>query len=416
MKRLLVTAMLSAFAEPAAAGGIVENFETPAECMDKGTLKIEACLAALGGALDGEVESRLAAVLAASAEPDAVRAAHEAWRAYRTATCDYFAGQGGITGIIQGLQCLRWIAWRRMKELDAFIGIAPTEDHGEDQAEGGLEPDFTTLADSQYSPRAFEFGDYTWYIKKRYGAALIEKALAARGFEEETAKAISTDWDAWRYHPENGQPLIESAPISTSDADLQALAARFPACMRDLGKADCRMNYSIELGCRLDPPVARTCQSVFDISRSIAAGYQREGRSASLFSSFQGHSVYNMAGCIAEGGKGAGLAVFAPDNAETVTKLTFIAQPAGNSAAVEAVDIETLGERQAALCSALVGWTFDDSGNPISSGGELELYAVSSDSVFAQYREDAQTSDPSRHPDYADHLQRVVKALKEAGR
>ncbi len=413
MKRLLIAALLGALAEPAAAGGIVENFETPAECKDTGNLKVEACLAAMGGGLDGEVESRLAAVLAASSEPDAVRAAQEAWLAYRKATCDYFAGQEGIVGVIQGLQCLRWTSWQRMKELDGLLGIAPPEE-GEAQAEGGLEPDFDTLADSQYSPRAFGFGDYTWYIKKRYGATLVEKALAARGFEADTAKAIATDWDAWRYHPENGQPLIESAPISASDANLQALAASFPECMRDLGTADCRINYSIELGCRLDPPVAKTCQSVFDIKRTIAAGYQRDGRTASLFSSFQSHSVYGMAGCIAEGGKGAGLAVFAPDNAETVSKLTFIAQPAGGDAQVKTVDIETLPERETALCSKLVGWTFDENNNAIGSG-DTELYALSVESAFSQYREDAAVSDPARDPDYADHLQRVVKALEEAG-
>ena len=414
MKRLFIAALLGILPETAFAGGIVENFETPAECTDRGDLKIEACLAALGGGLDGEVESRLAAVLAASAQPDAVRAAQDAWLSYRKATCDYFAGQEGIVGAIQGLQCLRWTSWRRMKELDTLLGVAPSEDGDESQAEGGLEPDFNTLADSHYSMRAFAFGDYSWYIKKRYGAALIEKALAARGFEAETAKAISADWDAWRYHPENGQPLLESAPMSASDTDMQLLAARFPACMRDLGTANCRMAYSIELGCRLDPPVAKACQGVFDISRSIAAGYRRDGRTASPFSGFQGNSVYAMAGCIAEGGKGAGLAVFAPDNAETVTKLTFIAQPAGGSAVAQPVDIETLPERQAELCSALIGWTFDESGNPIAAGGTIELYAVSPESVFAQYREDAQAADPARDPDYADHLRRVANALDEA--
>ena len=48
MKRLVIAVLLGALAEPAAAGGIVENFETPAECKDTGDLKIEACLAAIG--------------------------------------------------------------------------------------------------------------------------------------------------------------------------------------------------------------------------------------------------------------------------------------------------------------------------------------------------------------------------------
>ena len=414
MKRLLMAALFGALAGPAAAGGIVENFETPAECKDTGNLKIEACLAAIGGGLDGEVESRLAAVLAASTEPDAVRAAQEAWLAYRTATCDYFAGQEGIAGVIQGLQCLRWTSWRRMKELDGLLGIVPPEEGGEMAAEGGLEPDFNTLVDSQYSSRAFEFGDYSWYIKKRYGAGLIEKALVARGFEAETAKAISADWGAWRYHPENGQPLIESAPMSASDAELLALAGNLPECMRDLGKADCRLTYSIELGCRLDPPIAKACQGVFDIHRSLAAGYQRDGRTASPFSGFQLSSVYSMAGCIMEGGKGAGLAVFAPDNAETVSKLTFIAQPAGKDAEAKTVDIETLPEREAELCSTMAGWKFDEAGN-VTASGEADLYFVSPETMFAQHREDAQTTDPARDPDYADHLQRVVKALAEVG-
>lgn len=415
MKRLLIAALLASLAKPALAGGIVENFETPAECKDTGNLKIETCLAAIGGGLDGEIETRLAAVLAASSEPDSVRAAQEAWLAYRKATCDYFTGKEGIAGVIEGLQCLRWTSWRRMKELDGLLGIVPPEEGEESASTGGLEPDFNTLSDSQYSPRAFEFGDYSWYIKKRYGAGLVEKALVARGFEAETAKAISTDWDAWRYHPLNGQPLMESAPMRASDTDLQALAANFPKCMQDLGKADCRINYSIELGCRLDPPVAKACQGVFDIHRSIAAGYQRDGRTASLFSGFKLSSVYSMAGCIMEGGKGAGLAVFAPDNAETVTKLTFIAQPAGSAAQTQTVDVESLPERDAELCSSMVGWRFDDAGNAIATG-DNELYAVSAESVFAQYREDAQTTDPSRDADYADHLQRVVKALEEAGR
>lgn len=412
MKRLLVAALFSAFAQQAAAGGAVENFETPAECKDTGNLKIEACLAAIGGGLEAEVESRLSAVLAASPDPDAVRAAQDAWSAYRKATCDYFAGEEGIAGVIEGLQCLRWTSWRRMKELDGLLGIVPPE--AGEESPGGLEPDFNTLADSQYSARAFDFGDYSWYIKKRYGAVLIETALVARGFEAQTAKALSTDWDAWRYHPENGQPLIDSAPMTASDGDLQALAANVPDCMRDLGKADCRLTYSIELGCRLDPPAAKACQRVFDIQRSIAAGYQRDGRTASLFSGFQQSSVYGMAGCIAEGGKGAGLAVFAPDNAETVTKLTFIAQPAGGTADIKPVDIETLPQRDAELCSVVAGWKFDEAGNLIAAG-EIELSPVSAEGAFAQFREDANTPDPSRDPDYADHLQRVVKALEEAG-
>jgi uncharacterized protein YecT (DUF1311 family) len=414
MKRLLIAALVGTLAGSAMAGGAVENFETPAECKDTGNLKIEACLAAIGGGLDGEVESRLAAVLAASAEPDSVRAAQEAWLAYRKATCDYFAGQDGIAGVIEGLQCLRWTSWRRVKELDGLLGIVPPEEGEESASEGGIEPDFNTLSDSQYSPRAFEFGDYSWYIKKRYGAGLVEKALVARGFETETAKAISTDWDAWRYHPENGQPLMDSAPMSASDSDLQALAANFPECMRDLGKADCRIHYSIELGCRLDPPVAKACQGVFDINRSIAAGYQRDGRTASLFSGFKSNSVYSMAACIMEGGKGAGLAVFAPDNSETVTKLTFIAQPAGSASQTQTVNIETLPERDAELCSAMVGWTFDEAGNAVATS-DNELYAISPESVFAQHREDAQISDPARDADYAEHLQRVMKALEEAG-
>lgn len=414
MKRLLTIAILCTLTQPAMAGGVIEDFKTPPECKDTGAVKMEACLAALGGGMDKEVESRLSAVLEASPDPDAVRAAQEAWLAYRKATCDYFSGQQGITGVIQGLQCLRWTSWRRTKELDSLLGVAPADDMDDGSSEATLEPDFGTLADTQYSSRAFEFGDFSWYIKKRYGASLVEKALVARGFEAETAKSISADWDAWRYHPQNGQPLMKSAPMTASDADLLALAARFPKCMRDLGKADCRIKYSIELGCKLDPPVAKACQGVFDIHRSIASGYQRDGRTASRFSGFQMHYVYGMVSCIAEGGKGAGLAVFAPDNAETVTKLTFIAQPAEQASIAEVADIEALVDRDADLCSTVAGWTFDENGNTIASG-ENELYTASPEAVFAQYREDAKVNDPARDPDYADHVKRVVKALEEAG-
>jgi uncharacterized protein YecT (DUF1311 family) len=412
MKRLLTIAILSTLTQPAMAGGVIEDFKTPPECKDTGTVKMEACLAALGGGMDQEVESRLSAVLEASPDPDAVRAAQEAWLAYRKATCDYFSGQQGIAGVIQGLQCLRWTSWRRTKELDSLLGVAPADDMDDGSSEAKLEPDFGTLADTQYSSRAFEFGDFSWYIKKRYGASLVEKALVARGFEAETAKSISTDWDAWRYHPQNGQPLMKSAPMTASDADLLALAARFPKCMHDLGKADCRIKYSIELGCKLDPPVAKACQGVFDIYRSIASGYQRDGRTASIFSGFQG--LYGMTGCIMEGGKGAGLVVFAPDTAETVTKLTFVAQSGVRESKAEAADIESLPERNAELCSKVIGWTFDENGNTVAAG-ENDLYSLSPETVFSQYREDAKVNDPARDPDYADHVQRVVKALEEAG-
>lgn len=408
MKRFFVAALMNALAAPALAGGIAENFETPAECKDTGGLKIEACLSALGGGLDAEVDSRLTAVLTASPDPDAVRAAQEAWLAYRKATCDYFAGQEGIAGVIQGLQCLRWTSWRRMKELDGLLGIVPAEESGEGEAEGGLWPDFSTLADTQYANRAFEFGDFSWYVKKRYSAALVEKALAARGFEAETARLISMQWDVWRYHLENGQPLLESAPMSASDADLQALAARFPKCMQDLGKTDCRVKYSIELGCRLDPAMAKGCQSVFDIHRAIAASYQRDGRKAYLLSS------YGMAGCLMEVGKGAGVVVFAPDTSEAVAKLVFVAQSGADVAETTAVDIETLPEREAELCSVAVGWTFDEIGNQ-TSAGSLDLVAESPDRVFSEFIEEAQTNDPARAPDYADYLQRVVKAAGEVG-
>lgn len=412
MKRLLAISILSTLTQPAMAGGVIEDFKTPPECKDTGALKMEACLAALGGGMDKEVESRLRAVLEASPDPNAVRAAQEAWLAYRKATCDYFGGQRGMAGVIQGVQCLRWTSWRRMKELDGLLGVSPADEMDDGSSEAKLEPDFLTLADTQYSGRAFEFGDFSWYIKKRYGASLVEKALVARGFEAETAKSISTDWDAWRYHPQNGQPLIESAPMTASDADLLALAARFPKCMRDLGKADCRIKYSIELGCKLDPPVAKACQGVFDIYRSIASGYQRDGRTASMFSGFQG--LYGMTGCIMEGGKGAGLVVFAPDTAETVTKLAFVAQSGVRESKAEAADIESLPERNAELCSKVIGWTFDENGNTVSAG-ENDLYSLSPASVFTQYREDAKVNDPARDPDYADHVKRVVKALEEAG-
>jgi len=415
MRRYTLTAALfCAVMRPATAGGLIENFETPAECQAAVGLKIEACLAALGGGLDAEVESRLSAVLAVSAEPDGVRAAQDAWVAYRKATCDYFAGQEGMAGIIQGLQCLRWTSWGRMKELDGLLGIKPAEDDGEGEAARGLEPDFSTLADTQYSGRAFSFGDFSWYIKKRYGAVLVEKALVARGFDTETATGLAGNWDAWRYHPENGQPLIESAPLGASDADLQGLAAKFPECMRDLGKADCRINYSIEIGCKLDPAVAKECQSVFDIRQSIAAGYQRDGHTAYMLSGFQPQGVYDMAGCIMEGGKGAGVPLFAPDNAETVAKLTFIAQPGAGAAETERVDIEALPEREAELCSVAAGWKLGENGSQTSSG-LLDLAPVTRDGVFSQYLEEGGTPDPSRDGEYNDFLQRVTKAVGEAG-
>ena len=62
----------------------------------------------------------------------------------------------------------------------------------------------------------------------------------------------------------------------------------------------------------------------------------------------------------------------------------------------------------------VAGWKFDEAGNLIAAG-EIELSPVSAEGAFAQFREDANTPDPSRDPDYADHLQRVVKALEEAG-
>lgn len=416
MRRLFLAALLGALAASAHAGGMIENFETPAACRDTGGLKIDACLSALGGGLDGDVDSRLSELLSKSAEPDAVRAAQEAWATYRKATCDYFAGQEGIAGIIQGMQCLRWTSWRRMKELDTLLGRAPVEDAGGAEGGGdGLEPDFSTLADTQYSNRAFEFGDFSWYVKKRYGAGIVEKALAARGFETETAAALAGNWDAWRYHPENGQPLLESAPMHASDADFQTLAARMPECMRDIGKADCRMNYSIELGCRLDPPIARGCQGAFDTYRAIAAGYQRDGRTGYMLSGFQPQTVYDMASCIKEGGKGAGVVVFAPDTVETVAKLTFIAQSGAAAVEQKPIDIETLPERDAELCSAMAGWTLDENGAITGGSNALDLYPATNDGVFSYALEEAAKPDPSRDADYGDYLKRVVEAVKETG-
>ena len=271
--------------------------------------------------------------------------------------------------MIQGLQCRRWTAWRRLGELDAMLGEAPPEEGLEETGAAGIEPDFGTLADTNYAQRAFGFGDFSWYVKKRYAARLIEPVLLKRGFEAKTARILAKEWDAWRFHPENGQPLVEGAPLSLSDGEIVGLAEKMPECLRDLANSTCKLAYSIEIGCRLDPPMAKTCRRRFDLSRVIAAAFAGPPEKEETF--MLQASSYQMAGCIYEGGKGAGVPVFAPDTAEAVTKLVFVAQPGAKPSKVEVTSIEAMPQRQAPTCTQELGLALQSDGGYHSQSGSI---------------------------------------------
>jgi len=357
---LALLVLLAALVLPASAqaGGFGPSNQPPPECTGTDALGSTACLKALEGGIEAQVDAVLAEAIAyqsslppdqAKAARDGLTAAHAAWRDYRDATCEAFGNGGGIESAVAFLQCRRWTAWQRVKNLKIIMGVDPEQ---ESETEGGIEPYFLTFADTHYADRGFGLGDFSWNVKADYGARIVERVLVERGFEEKTARIVAKNWDAWRYHPETGQPLYSGPALQLSESGLVRLGHLIPDCIRDFAATTCKLAYAIEIGCRLDEELAQGCQRTLDAESKLARAFPGTIAEQEKFAA--NTDAYSAIACLFEGGKGAGLALFAPGTEDTVAKLNFIA---GQNAAEAAIgpDISIpQTPRDAPSCKAIV--------------------------------------------------------------
>jgi uncharacterized protein len=219
------------------------------------------------------------------------------------------------------IACLRVVYQRRIANLKDYLsGFAQDRKASEEEAK--LDADFTTLEDGAHYARLVEKKDVRWHVQKRFIAKIVSRVLLERGFDVKSAAYIAVNWDAFRFDPETGERLLPGTALTLSERKAAQFARALPDCLGYLSQPSCRIDYSIELGCRYDPAIATKCQARFAGLSERFQSFPSDPRDGDRGRSAR-YEMYQRTACLEEGGKGADLVVFAPKDLKKVSKLVF---------------------------------------------------------------------------------------------
>jgi len=152
---------------------------------------------------------------------------------------------------------------------------------------------------------------------------IINKKLLERGFETKSADYLSRVWRSMHFDIETGDYIVPATPTQWGDGgvrqnnldDALRFAANANECMKDLRTSSCKIEYAMVHGCKFGPSYKAKCEANHNFFKRNFSRMKNElGQNSGADDIFL---------CMAEGGRGAGVAVFDEDNKTNITKLKF---------------------------------------------------------------------------------------------